>query len=256
VTPHADWIVPDWPAPPRVRALITTRNGGVSTGHCASFNLGRRTSDDPAAVAANRARLRALLPQEPRWLKQVHGSRVIAADEVTTPVEADASIARQPGTVCAIMIADCLPLLLADRTGTVVAAAHAGWRGLAAGVVENTVRAMGPAPAELLAYLGPCIGPAAFEVGADVHEAFVAAHPAAAVAFVPLRPGKWLADLHLLARQSLARAGVTRIHGSAQCTHSNPQRFYSYRRDRDTGRMAALIWREACGAGPADGDRV
>jgi YfiH family protein len=245
MTPYTDWIVPDWPAPSRVRALITTRNGGLSAGPCASFNLGLRTSDDPRAVAANRARLRALLPQEPRWLKQVHGSRVVAADDVSAPPEADASVARQPGTVCVIMIADCLPVLLTDRAGSVVAAAHAGWRGLAAGVVENTVQAIGVAPADLLAYLGPCIGPAAFEVGADVHEAFVAAHGAAESAFAPHRPGKWLADLHLLTRQALARAGVSRIHGDVQCTYSNPQRYFSYRRDRDTGRMAALIWRDA-----------
>ena len=175
--PHPDWIVPDWPAPKCVRSLITTRNGGVSRGPCASFNLGLRTGDDAQAVAANRALLRELLPQEPRWLKQVHGARVVAADSITAPPEADASVARVPGTVCAIMIADCLPVLLTDRSGCIVAAAHAGWRGLAAGVVEATVRAMEVAPGEVLAYLGPCIGPGAFEVGADVYDCLLYTSP-------------------------------------------------------------------------------
>ena len=242
--PHPDWIVPDWPAPKCIRSLITTRNGGVSRGPCASFNLGLRTGDDPQAVAANRALLRELLPQEPRWLKQVHGARVVAADSVTAPPEADASVARAPGTVCAIMIADCLPVLLTDRSGRIVAAAHAGWRGLAAGVVEATVRAMEVAPGEVLAYLGPCIGPGAFEVGVDVYEAFMKSDPIAQGAFRPLHPGKWLADLPGLTRQALARAGVSLIYGEPQCTYADSGRFFSYRRDPATGRMAALIWRE------------
>ena len=243
--PHPDWIVPDWPAPKCVRSLITTRNGGVSGGACASFNVGLRTGDDPQAVAANRAVLRELLPQDPRWLRQVHGARVVTADSITVPPEADASVARSPGTVCAIMIADCLPVLLTDRSGSVVAAAHAGWRGLAAGVVEATVQAMDVAPSTVLAYLGPCIGPAAFEVGADVYEAFVIRDPLAQCAFMPVRPGKWLADLRELTRQALARAGAALVHGEAWCTYADPQRFFSYRRDRATGRMVALIWREA-----------
>lgn len=241
---HPDWIVPDWPAPPPIRSLITTRNGGISRGSFASFNLGQSTADDPHAVAANRARLRGLLPQEPRWLKQVHGSRVVLADNVTTPPEADASVAREPGTVCVVMIADCLPVLLTDVSGSVVAAAHAGWRGLAAGVVEAAVREAGAAPADLLAYLGPGVGPTAFEVGPDVHDAFVESDPGAEFAFSSHRPGKWFANLHALTRRALARAGVTRIYGDVQCTYSNPERFYSYRRERSTGRMAALIWRE------------
>jgi YfiH family protein len=227
-----------------VRALITTRSGGVSSGAYASFNLGERTGDDPLAVAANRASLRALLPQEPRWLRQVHGSCVVAADLLVAPVEADASIARIAGTVCAIMIADCLPVLLADRGGAVVAAAHAGWRGLAAGVVEKTVREMHTTPDEILAYLGPCIGPAAFEVGPDVRDAFLEIDAASAAEFSPLRPGKWLANLHALTRRALARAGVNRVYGAPCCTYSDAGRFYSYRRERTTGRMAALIWRE------------
>lgn len=244
---HSDWIVPDWPAPANVKALVTTRAGGVSTGPCAGFNLGLRCGDDPAAVMANRAQLRRLLPQEPRWLKQTHGANVIDADTAVETPEADASIARRPGTVCAVMIADCLPVLLCDRDGSLVAAAHAGWRGLAGGVIENTVHEMGragAAPGELLAYLGPAIGPGAFEVGADVYDAFRARDPLAAQAFRSHRPGKWLADLWMLARQALQRAGVSHVHGGGLCTFSDPRRFFSYRRDRAAGRMAALIWRE------------
>ena len=241
---HPDWIQPPWPAPASIRALITTRSGGVSSGPFASLNLGLRTEDDPRSVTANRDRLRHVLPQEPRWLRQVHGSDVVEADEITAPIEADASVARRPGTVCVIMIADCMPVLLTDRSGSVVAAAHAGWRGLASGVLDATVLAMKVAPADILAYLGPGIGPTAFEVGIDVYEAFVSRHGEAASAFAPLRQGKWLADLHRLARQALARAGVSHVHGDVQCTYSNPEQFFSYRRDRITGRMAALIWRE------------
>ena len=244
MTLHIDWIVPEWPAPPGVKTLITTRNGGVSSGPFASFNLGQRTGDEPQAVAINRGRLRGVLPQEPRWLRQVHGSKVVEADHLTEAPEADASVARLCGTVCVIMIADCMPVLFTDRRGTVVAAAHAGWRGLAGGVLEATVVAMGSEPAEVLAYLGPGIGPEAFEVGADVHEAFVGRHREAENAFVPRRPGKWLANLYALARQALTRAGVSQIHGDVMCTYSSPERFFSYRRTRVTGRMAALIWRD------------
>jgi YfiH family protein len=243
VTPHPDWIVPDWPAPDCVRALITTRHGGVSRGPFTSLNLGLDTGDDLQAVAANRARVRSVLPQEPRWLRQVHGTRVVVADQVSAPPEADASVAWHAGTVCAVMIADCLPVLITDIMGSVVALAHAGWRGLAGGVVEATVRETGVAPAGLLAFLGPCIGPAAFEVGADVHDAFVTADPAAESGFTRHRSGKWLASLGFLARQALARAGVSRVYGEPQCTYSCPERFFSYRRERTTGRMVALIWR-------------
>jgi YfiH family protein len=241
--PHPDWIVPDWPAPKGVSALITTRAGGVSTGHFASFNLGLRAGDDPQAVAANRTRLGALLPQPPRWLRQVHGSVVVEADALGGEPEADAAIARRPGTVCAVLVADCIPVLLADRAGTMVGIAHAGWRGLARGVIENTVRAMTETGRELIAYLGPGIGPAVFEVGEDVREAFLARDAGAAAAFTPHAAGKWLADLYLLARQSLQRSGVTEVHGGTLCTFSDAQRFFSYRRERTTGRMAALIWR-------------
>jgi len=239
---HPDWIVPDWPAPPAVRAFVTTRAGGASTGPFASFNLGLRAGDDEAAVRTNRERLRALLPQEPKWLRQVHGAVVVDADDLTGEPEADAAVARRPGTVCTVMVADCVPVLLADRAGTVVAVAHAGWRGLCAGVIENAVARMGAAPQDVLAFLGPGIGPRAFEVGADVRDAFLARDPRADAAFAPHAPGKWLADLYALARQRLAGIGVGSVHGGGLCTHSDPLRFFSYRRERVTGRHAALIW--------------
>jgi len=241
---HPDWIVPDWPAPPNVRALITTRAGGASRGAYASFNLGLRCGDEEAAVSENRARLHGTLPQAPKWLAQVHGATVVEADGLDHVPAADASVARAPGTVCAVMIADCLPVLLCDAAGTTVSVAHAGWRGLAAGVIENTVAAMGVAPDELVAYLGPGIGPRAFEVGADVRDAFVVRDDAAAGAFAPVHAGKWLADLFSLARRALARAGVDRVHGGGLCTYTDAARFFSYRRDGTTGRMAALIWRD------------
>lgn len=240
---HPDWIVPDWRAPANVKAFITTRAGGVSQGPYASLNLGLRSGDDPQAIAANRAALRESLPQEPAWLKQVHGNRVIEADTAAPSEAADASVARRPGVVCAVLVADCVPVLLTDRGGTTVAIAHAGWRGLASGVVENAVRAMGSEPAEVLAFLGPGIGPRAFEVGADVRDAFVGPDPETQSAFAPHAPGKWLADLYALARRRLALLGVTRVSGGDLCTHSDAARFFSYRRDRTTGRMAALIWR-------------
>lgn len=239
--PH-DWISPQWPAPARVHSLITTRNGGHSNGPFASFNLGLRCDDAPQDVEANRALLARHLPQPPRWLHQVHGPKVVDADQLDGEVDADASVARNAGTVCAIMIADCMPVLLCDERGAAVGAAHAGWRGLSSGVIENTVCAMQVDPARLLAFLGPAIGPTAFEVGDDVRDAFVAHDRAASSAFKPCGDGKWLADLFTLGRQRLAGCGVTRVYGGADCTVSDPRRFYSYRRDKTTGRMAALIW--------------
>ena len=239
-----DWIVPDWPVPERVRALITSRSGGSSTGPYASMNLGLRVGDNPDAVEANRRFLKRFLPAEPRWLDQVHGTTVVDAQTLTHPIQADASIAKNPNCVNVVMIADCLPILFADRTGSAVAAAHAGWRGLAGGVIENTVRALNVPPQNLIAYLGPAIGPSAFEVGDDVRAAFIAADPAASHAFRPQKPGKWLADLFSLARQRLARSGVLNVYGGGLCTYSNPARFFSHRRDRTSGRMAALIWVE------------
>jgi YfiH family protein len=230
--------------------MVTTRNGGTGKPPFDSMNLAAHVDDDPAAVSANRARLRAHLPAEPSWLQQVHGTRVVEADEAAAPPQADACIARDAGKVCAVMIADCLPVLLCDRAGTTVAAAHAGWRGLSAGVVEATVAAMGCDPSQLLAYLGPAIGPQAFEVQADVLDAFTRVNPRAADFFrarpVPAgAPRKWLADLYGLARQRLVGAGVRALYGGVGCTFSEPTRFFSHRRDRRTGRQAALIWLEA-----------
>ena len=244
---HPDWIVPEWAASTNVKAFVTTRAGGVSRPPYDTFNVGFSTGDDADAVRENRARLDALLPAPPRWLKQVHGARVLEAQTVQDRPEADASFTRERGTVCVIQVADCLPVLLTDRSGSVVAAAHAGWRGLASGVIDNPVAAMtsGGTPArELLAYIGPGIGPSAFEVGDDVREAYVSRDAGAAAAFALHGAGKWLADLPALARRALARCGVNTIHGGDLCTYSDPVRFYSYRRDRNTGRMAALIWRE------------
>jgi len=235
-------IVPDWPAPARVRSLMTTRAGGVSQAAWASLNLGDHVDDDPAHVAANRARLRQHLPAEPGWLRQVHSARVVELGFGTNP-EADAAFTREPGQVCAVLTADCLPVLFCDRAGTVVAAAHAGWRGLAGGVLETTVAAMQVAPGDVIAWMGAAIGPQAFEVGDDVREAFVASHPEAADAFVPQSaPGKWLADIYKLARIRLGHVGVQAVYGGERCTFNEAGSFYSYRRDGVTGRMASLIW--------------
>ncbi len=238
-------IVPDWPAPARVRAISTTRLGGVSVAPYDSLNLGDHVGDDPATVEANRARLGKQLPAAPLWLKQVHGTTVVDATTATQGIEADAAVARTSGLICAVMTADCLPVLLCDKDGTVVGAAHAGWRGLCDGVIETTVAAMQVPGENLLAWLGPAIGPTAFEVGDEVRAAFVIRNPAAARAFQPSRNGgKWLADLYLLARQRLDACGVSQIHGGDRCTVSEPDRFFSYRRDGKTGRMASLIWLE------------
>lgn len=240
-----DWIVPDWPAPGQVRAFVTTRHGGVSVAPYADLNLGGHVGDSAVAVTANRLRLRESLPSEPLWLNQVHGSGIVDADRVEGIPEADGSVARKAGTVCAVLSADCLPILLCDRAGTVVGAAHAGWRGLAGGVVEAAVDAMRIDPAEILVWLGPAIGPRAFEVGEEVRQIFIAHDPAAEQAFVPLASpstDKWLADIYLLARQRLARMGITQVFGGEFCTFGDMERFYSYRRDGVTGRMASLVW--------------
>lgn len=240
----ASWLIPDWPAPACVRAVSTTREGGVSVGPYASLNLGDHVGDDPRAVAENRARLGRLLglAQEPAWLRQVHGTAV--ADARNAPAEADASVARAPGPACVVMTADCLPVLFCDRSGTRVAAAHAGWRGLAAGVLEATVAALGGEPEALLAWLGPAIGPASFEVGVEVREAFLAHDAHAAEAFRPSPGGRWLADLYALARLRLARAGLTAVYGGGLDTYADAARFYSFRRESTCGRMASLIWLE------------
>lgn len=236
-------IVPDWPVPANVRMLVTTRAGGVSTGPYASLNLGDHVGDAPAAVAENRRRLRALLPAEPVWLRQVHGIRCIDAALARAAEEADASCTRARGTVCAVLTADCLPVLLCDTAGSVVAAAHAGWRGLAGGVIEATAGAMNVPGEELLAWLGPAIGPANFEVGDEVRASFMAHDPEATRAFTPLTGGKWLCDIYQLARQRLAALGIHRVASADFCTVRDADRFFSYRRDGVTGRMASLIWR-------------
>lgn len=275
----AQWLVPDWPgAPGNIGFVCTTRRGGVSPepygpGPQAiataggGLNLGVHVGDDPSNVAFNRAILRGRLPSEPAWLSQVHGTTVTRADRIgrgSVP-EADASFAAMPGAVCAIQTADCLPVLLTNRAGTVVGAAHAGWRSLAGGILEATVDAMraeagpmaaggdanGGRPDEIIAWLGPAIGPQAFEVGEEVLAAFLAGadgaavdEPAVRAAFVPRRgvPGKYLADIYALARLALRRVGVTDVAGGDLCTVSDASRFYSYRRDKVTGRQASLIW--------------
>lgn len=237
--------VPDWEVPANVRALQTTRIGGISRAPWAGFNLGDHVGDDPAAVAANRAALCSHLPGEPRWLTQVHGTVAVDAEKWPKMKEADAAYARQASRVCVVMTADCLPVLLCDRQGTTVAAAHAGWRGLLGGVLENTVAAMQVAPGALLAWLGPAIGPRCFEVGEEVRQAFVAENPLAGLAFEPHDAGKWLCDIYLLARQRLQRMGVMAISGGDACTVTEADRYFSYRRDGVTGRMASLIWLES-----------
>jgi len=236
-----DWILPDWPAPQHVRACVTTRNGGASQAPFDSFNLGDHVDDNPAAVAANRQRLQQLLGCQPAWMSQVHSSAVVEADPNACPV-ADASWTGAPGIASAVLTADCLPVLFCNVSGTRVAAAHAGWRGLAGGVLEATVAAIGGSDAQLMAWLGPAIGPAAFEVGAEVREAFVSQHAIAAEAFVPSRnAGRYMADIYQLARIRLAACGVTRVFGGGFCTVTDP-RFYSYRRAARTGRFASLVW--------------
>ncbi|MEK7304039.1 MAG: peptidoglycan editing factor PgeF [Pseudomonadota bacterium] len=238
------FILPDWPAPANVRAAVTTRAGGASRAPYDTFNLATHVGDDPAAVRENRARLRAalLLPAEPVWLKQVHG--VVMGDAAQNGVEpeADGAFATQPGAVCAVLTADCLPVLLCNRAGTKVAALHAGWRGLAGGVIEAGVKVLGVPGSELLAWLGPAIGPASFEVGPEVRVAFIQHDAQAAQAFRVARDGKYLADIYQLARIRLQRLGVTAVYGGGFCTVTDSARFFSYRRDGATGRMAALIW--------------
>jgi YfiH family protein len=245
-----DWMTPEWPAPGNVRALFTTRNGGVGKGAYATFNLGDHVGDDPETVRGNRLLLRKILPCEPVWLKQVHGKDVLNADQdnCALPRSGDASFSFCPRHVCAVLVADCLPILLCDREGTAVGAVHAGWRGLAAGVVEHAISEMRGSSHEnlrLMAWLGPAIGPSHFEVGDEVREAFIARDKLSAMAFRrsgALQTAKWLADLFLLARLALSRGGVTDIYGGEVCTFSDPERFFSYRRDGCTGRMAGLIW--------------
>lgn len=243
------WIVPDWPAPPGVRAASTLRYLGVSPPPWNSLNLGEHVGDDPARVAENRRRAgRALsLPEAPAWLEQVHGREVLRLDQAELPVTrvADGAVTARSGRVLAVLTADCLPVLFCRADGTGVGIAHAGWRGLAAGVLEAAAEAMDAPPDQLLAWIGPGIGAAAYEVGADVRDACMAVDPGAVEHFGAGRPGRWQFDLAGLARRRLAALGVAGVHGGQWCTHSDPARFFSHRRDgaeRPTGRMATLIW--------------
>jgi YfiH family protein len=273
------WLEPEWPAPPGVRALSTFRTGGVSTAPYASLNLGDHVGDVPEAVAENRRRLRASagLPAEPAWLTQVHGTNVADLDAAVDPETArtrsvgssglgaakteplgpaklgasgpvgpaDAAFTRRRGRVCAILTADCLPIVLAADSGDMVAAAHAGWRGLAGGVIEATVKALEVPPEGLLAWLGPAIGPQHFEVGAEVREALVKGDLGAEAAFAPNARGRFMADLSALVRRRLAALGVSRIYGGGRCTYADKDRYFSHRRDGVTGRQATLIWLES-----------
>ena len=241
---HENFIVPDWPAPKNVRSLQTTRSGGVSVAPYNSFNLGDHVGDAPQAVAHNRQLLAQLMPSEPVWLQQVHGTVVVDAGATECLPQADAAVTRHRGAVCVVMTADCLPVLLCDESGTVVGVAHAGWKGLAAGVIESTVQTMDIAPQKLLAWLGPAISQRAFEVGEEVRKVFVAQHAQAIEAFLPGENGKGMADIYLLAHQRLHALGVTRVYGGEHCTHGDSARFFSYRRDGATGRMGTFIWLE------------
>jgi YfiH family protein len=236
-----NWLTPDWPAPASVKACVTTREGGVSEAPFDSLNLGDHVDDRPEAVAENRRRLTENFSIKPAWLQQVHGIAVAHADPGIVAT-ADASWTTTPGIACTAMTADCLPALFCDRAGTRVAAAHAGWRGLAAGVLEATLDSLDVPAEDVLVWLGPAIGPKAFEVGTEVREVFINQLPEAAQAFVPSdNAGKFMADIYLLARLRLAERGVTAVYGGGFCTVTDP-RFFSYRRASRTGRFASLIW--------------
>jgi YfiH family protein len=241
------FLTVNWPAPKHIKALTSTRNGGHSIAPYESLNLGDHVGDDPDCVAANRQRLieTALLPNEPLWLKQTHSTDVIHSSQWRHDIEADAIVSDSINNVCAVMTADCLPLLITNTLGTQVAAIHAGWRGLQAGIIENTLAKFATPLSEILVWLGPAIGSQAFEVGPEVKAAFLAVDPAAEVAFTPTHTDRYLADIYLLARQRLNAQGVTAIYGGDYCTFNETQRFFSYRRDGVTGRMATLIWIEA-----------
>lgn len=242
-----DWIIPDWPASPRVKAYVTTRAGGVSRAPFNGLNLGDHVGDEPGDVASNRALLNVCLPTKPLWLRQVHGTTVVMADATEGGIEADGAYTAKPGTVCAILTADCLPVLICDRNGSIVGAAHAGWRGLSQSVIEKTIAAMRVPPPELLVFLGPAIGPSRYEVGDDVRNIFINDDENAVTAFLPTANGTWLANLYELAQLRLRRIGVEDIYGGDLCTFNDSERFFSYRRNGQTGRMAALIWLDSGG---------
>ncbi len=236
-------IYPDWDAPAQIQALCTTRYGGVSDGLYASLNLAAHVEDDPAHVSQNRERLATQidLPAEPQWLEQTHSTTVVDLDHENHRL-GDAALSSTPGTIAVVLTADCLPVLLCNRAGDEVAAAHAGWRGLVNGVIEQTVNAMRSEPGQLMAWLGPAIGPQSFEVGSEVREAFIQRHAKADACFRENRPGHYLADLYALARLRLELLGISAISGGDYCTFEDDQRFFSYRRDRQTGRQASLIY--------------
>ena len=238
-----DLVFPDWPAPANVKAIQTTRRGGFGVAPYDSLNLGSHVQDNPVTVAQNRQLLSQYLPSEPVWLNQVHGVEVVDAGQCGCVPDADASFTHQKQVVCVTMTADCLPILLCDKQGTVVAAVHAGWRSLCDGVIEATVEKMQVSPVDLMAWLGPAIGPEAFEVGDEVRAAFMAKDAQAGQAF-KASGDKWLGNLYMLAKQRLSKKGVVEIYGGNQCTYSEPSQYFSYRRDGVTGRMATMIWFE------------
>jgi YfiH family protein len=241
-------VFAEWPAPKHIHAFSTTRLGGFSTGLYAGLNLGERCGDDPARVAENRLQLSSCLPHAPVWLQQVHGTDVtelISGQTYHASPQADAVWTASPQQVCAVLTADCLPVLFCDAAGTRVAAAHAGWKGLLHGVLEQTVQSLGCSPENILAWMGPAIAQPAFEVGPEVRAAFIAEQTQAKQAFIPGREDRWHADLYALARMRLSALGVHQVFGKPNCTYSDPYRFYSFRRDGTTGRMASLIWLEA-----------
>lgn len=246
--PELPVLEPDWPAPPGVRAAMTLRRGGVSRPPFDALNAGARCGDEPAAVAENRRRIRAALRlrSEPVWLEQVHGGAVVSLvgeADVESP-RADAAVTRMPGRVCAIQVADCMPVLFAARDGTAVGAAHAGWRGLVVGVLRATVRALAIEPSQIIAWMGPAIGPRHFEVGDEVRTALLDAEEGVVQAFTPNSRGRWQCDLYAIARRQLEAVGVRDVYGGGSCTYADPVRFFSYRRDGRCGRMAALVWME------------
>jgi YfiH family protein len=242
----SELITPCWPAPPGVKAVCSTREGGYSVQPYHSLNLGAHVGDNPESVKHNRLQFQHMgtMPSQPVWLEQVHGTRCLTLTHNTfAGVQADASYSRQPGVVCSVMTADCLPLLLCNRAGTEVAAVHAGWRGLCNGIIENTLQLFSQ-PSDCIAWLGPAISQQAFEVGPEVRDAFIKHAPVAKSAFIAGQKGKWLADLYMLARQRLNHCGVNAIFGGEFCTYQQSETFFSYRRDGQTGRMACAIWRQ------------
>ncbi len=239
---NLELIIPDWPAPATVRAFTTTRAGGFSKDTWSSMNLGPRCGDDPLAVRRNREKLESRLPAAPQWLCQVHGTKVVTHPGVSGgELEADGLVSSSPGQVCAVLTADCLPVLLCNRSGNRVAVAHAGWRGLARGVLQATVRQMKEAPGEIMAWLGPAIGPKVYPVGEEVRQAFAQEHGI----YFRENGDRWLLDLYGVARRMLTQLGVTAVYGGRFCTFSDSERFFSFRRDGVTGRMASVIWLES-----------